>query len=186
MIQEIEKAAEVIRNGGVILYPTDTVWGLGCDPKNDEAVQKIQEIKNRPENKSMILLVPNEQILNRYVKEIPTVCYDLLDYATEPLTIIYPGAQNMSKFIPANDNSIGIRIPENDFCIKLMLKLKTGIVSTSANLSGNPPASSFEDMDPEIIKRVDYVVNLPQMKGTSKPSQIIKIKQNSEVEIIRK
>lgn len=186
MTDEIQRAFEVVKNGGVILYPTDTVWGLGCDPGNDKAVQKVMDIKNRPEGKSMILLVPNEQLLNRYVKEIPEVCYDLIDFAVEPLTIVYPNAQHMSTLIPAEDNSVGIRITNNEFCQKLMLKLKSGIVSTSANLSGEPTPVSFSQINPIILEKVDYVVDLPQLKGSNKPSQIIKIKANSEIQIIRK
>jgi L-threonylcarbamoyladenylate synthase len=186
MQEEINKAIDVIKKGGVILYPTDTVWGLGCDPKNDSAIEKIFKIKNRKEGKSLILLVPNEALLQRYVKEIPEVCYDLIDYAVEPMTIIYPMAQNMSKLIPANDNSVGIRITKDEFCKQLTQKLKSAIVSTSANVSGEPTPVNFSDLNEDILNNVDYIVNLPAHKGTAKPSQIIKIKGNSEVEIIRK
>ncbi|MEX1001178.1 MAG: L-threonylcarbamoyladenylate synthase [Crocinitomicaceae bacterium] len=186
MKEEIEKAAEIVRNGGVILYPTDTVWGLGCDPANDKAVEKLIAIKNRPAEKSLIILVPDEALLQRYVKEIPEVCYDLIDYATSPLTIIYPQAQHLSPLIPAEDNSIGIRLTKDEFCVKLMKKLRSGIVSTSANLSNSPTPLSFHEISEEIKHNVDYVVPLTNHKGTTKPSQIIKIGANSEVQIIRK
>ncbi|MBD3636877.1 MAG: threonylcarbamoyl-AMP synthase [Crocinitomicaceae bacterium] len=186
MLEEINKATEVIKNGGVILYPTETVWGLGCDPTNDTAIDRILEIKKRPENKSLIILVPSEAILQRYVKNIPEVCYDLIDFADRPLTIVYPDAQHLSEKLTAKDNSIAIRLTKDEFCRKLMQKLKTGIVSTSANISGNPPPVAFHDISEEIKNNVDYIVNLPDRKGTGTPSQIIKIKANSEVEIIRK
>ena len=183
---EIEKAVDVIRAGGVVLYPTDTVWGLGCDPTNDKAVEKILDIKNRPEGKSLIILVPSEAILQRYVKEIPNVCYDLIDAADKPLTIVYPNAQHVSNLISAEDNSLGIRLTKNDFCVQLMNKLKSGIVSTSANISGEPTATTLNEVSELIKRKVDYIVNLPEIVGTTVPSQIIKIKINGEFEIIRK
>lgn len=186
MKEEIEKVAEVVRNGGVILYPTDTVWGLGCDPSNDEAINKILDIKKRPSGKSFILLVPSEALLQRYVKEIPEICYDLLDAATQPLTIVYPGAQYLSKLIPAEDNSVAIRLTKDPFCVQLMNKLKFGLVSTSANFSGEKSPAKLAEVSPEITNQVDYVVNLPQHVGTAVPSQIIKIRQNGEFVIIRK
>lgn len=183
---EIDKAAEVVRNGGVILYPTDTIWGLGCDPSNDEAIQKIIDIKKRADHKSFLILVNSERLLNRYVKEIPEVCFDLLDCADKPLTIIYPNAQHLSKKVIGKDNSIGIRLTDYSFCNQLMNSLKTGIVSTSANVAGEPSPTSFQDIDQEIIKAVDYVVNLPNEAKGAAPSQIIKISAKSEIEIIRK
>jgi L-threonylcarbamoyladenylate synthase len=186
MQTEIEKAIDVIRDGGVILYPTDTMWALGCDPKNDAAINRILEIKQSEGNKNLIVLVPNEQLLNRYVKEIPEVCYDLLDNALEPLTIIYPHAQHLSSLITAEDNSVGVRLTKDPFCQKICSKLKSGIVSTSANISGSNAPSEFKEVDNHIIENVDYVVNLPDYRGTTKPSQIIKIKENGEFQIIRK
>lgn len=186
MKEEIEKAAEVIRNGGVILYPTDTVWGLGCDPTNDKAIEKILEIKNRPEGKSLIILVPSEAILQRYVKEIPDVCYDLIDAASSPLTIVYPNAQHLSNLITAEDNSIAIRLTKNKFCVELMNRMRAGLVSTSANISGEQTATTLKQVSKQIISKVDYIVNLPEIVGTNVPSQIIKIKTNGEFKIIRK
>lgn len=186
MNEQVIKAAEVIKSGGVILYPTDTIWGLGCDPTNEEAVKKIIEIKNRPESKSFIILVNNERLLNRYVKEIPEVCFDLIDCAVKPLTIIYPKGQSLSKKLLADDESIGIRMVKDPFCSKLMDRIKCGLVSTSANISGEPSPTNFQEISPALKSAVDYVVDLPDNSASRSPSQIIKIGQNSEVSIIRK
>ena len=184
--EEINKAKEVIDAGGVILYPTDTIWGLGCDPKNDDAIQKIIDIKKRSEAKHFIILVNSEQLLSRYVKEIPSVCFDLIDFASKPLTIIYPKGQYVSDKILGEDGSIGVRIVNTPFCKKLMERLKSGIVSTSANISGEPHPKSFEEISKEIKNNVDYIVNLPQKNQSDQASQIIKIGLNGEVKIIRK
>jgi len=183
---EIEKAAEVIQNGGVILYPTDTVWGLGCDPNNEEALAKISSIKKRKDGKSFILLVNNESLLSRYVKEIPDICYDLIDCADDPITIVYPNGQYVSKQILAEDGSIAIRLTKDEFCNRLITKIKFAIVSTSANLSGQIASSNFSEVNDEVKNAVDYIVKMDAKHTTSKPSQIIKIGANSEVEIIRK
>ncbi len=186
MIDEIKKAIEVIKNGGVILYPTDTIWGLGCDPNNEKAIDKIIEIKKRSENKSFILLVNSESLLNRYVKEIPEVCFQLIDYADKPLTIVYPNGQYVSKKILGKDGSIAIRLTKDEFCNKLIQQLKSGIVSTSANISGEKSPLKKEDISKEIINNVDYIVDLPLTGKYKAPSQIIKITEKSEVTIIRK
>ena len=186
MKEEVEKAANIIQNGGLILYPTDTVWGLGCDPTNDKAIEKLFKLKQRSESKSCIILVNSERLLGRYVKEIPDVCYDLIDCSTQPLTIIYPKAQYLSSKIMAEDGSIGIRMVTDGFCNQLIMKTKAGVVSTSANVSGTGTPTGFEDIDPKIKEGVDYIVNLPNHPVTSKPSQIIKISEKSEVTIIRK
>ncbi|MFT4601816.1 MAG: L-threonylcarbamoyladenylate synthase [Arenicella sp.] len=186
MKTEIDKAAEVIQNGGVILYPTDTIWGLGCDPKNEKAVQKIFDIKKRSDNKSMIVLVNSEQLLGRYVKEVPEVCFDLIDCATRPLTIVYPKGQYVSDKLKGEDDSLGIRITNDEFCKKLIQKLKSGIVSTSANVSGESNPENFDSVNQTIKDQVDYVVDLPQLSKDNSPSQIIKISAKGEIEIIRK
>lgn len=183
---EIEKAAEFIQKGGVILYPTDTVWGLGCDPNNEEALAKISTIKKRTDSKSFILLVNNESLLSRYVKEIPDVCYDLIDCADAPLTIVYPNGQYVSNKVIAEDGSIAIRLTKDEFCKGLITKVKSAIVSTSANLSGQKATSNLDDIDEEIKNAVDFIVNIDSKPSSSKPSQIIKISANSEIEIIRK
>lgn len=186
MKEEIAKAKEIIQKGGIILYPTDTIWGIGCDPSNESAIEKIYALKERADNKSCIILVNSERLLSRYVKEIPDVCYDLVDLAVSPLTVIYPRAQYISKKIMAEDGSIGIRMVKDEFCSGLITALKSGIVSTSANRSGQPSPIGFKDIDDQIKNGVDYIVNLPNYQGTSKPSQIIKISEKSEVQIIRK
>lgn len=186
MFEEIEKAATVIRNGGIILYPTDTIWGLGCDPKNDAAVEKIIQLKKREEFKSLIVLVNGEQLLNQYVRIIPEICFDLVDLAESPLTIIYPKGQGVSKHILGEDGSIAIRITNHDFCFKLMQKIKSGLVSTSANFSRQPAPKKFGDISPDIINAVDYVVNLYRDQPGGKPSQIIKVGAKGEIKIIRK
>lgn len=184
--EEIEKCVEVIRSGGVILYPTDTIWGLGCDPSNEAAIEKINQIKNRPAHKSYVMLVGEERQLNQYVPEIADVCFDLIDFAEKPTTIIYDNAKNVSPLITAEDGSLGIRIAKDEFCQKLCRKLKSGIVSTSANKSGMPSPKSYQDIDEEIKKSVDYIVNLRQDEKMTKPSTIIKVGAKGEVKIIRK
>ncbi len=183
---QINKALEVLKEGGVILYPTDTIWGLGCDPKNESAIKKIKAIKKRSEGKNFIILVDSERLLNRYVKEIPEVCYDLIDYANRPLTIVYPQGQHVSKLVMAEDNSIAIRLTKDEFCKKLIQQFKSGIVSTSANISGQDSPKKFSDIPEDILKQVDYVVDLPLSNPNTEPSQIIKISHKSEVTIIRK
>jgi len=183
--EEIEKAFETIKNGGIILYPTDTIWGIGCDPKNEEALEKINQLKKRS-NKNFIILVESERLLNRYAKVIPEVCYDLIDFAEKPLTIIYPKGQFVAKQVLATDGSIGVRVVKDKFCSTLIQKLKSGITSTSANVSGEQSPVKFEDISEHIKNGVDYIVNLPLANKNPIPSQIIKIGENSEVTIIRK
>jgi len=183
--EEIEKAFETIKNGGIILYPTDTIWGIGCDPKNEEALEKINQLKKRS-NKNFIILVESERLLNRYAKVIPEVCYDLIDFAEKPLTIIYPKGQFVAKQVLATDGSIGVRVVKDKFCSTLIQKLKSGITSTSANVSGEKSPVKFEDISDSIKNGVDYIVNLPLANKNPIPSQIIKIGENSEVTIIRK
>ncbi len=186
MKEELEKASEVIKNGGVILYPTDTVWGLGCDPTNDEAIEKLLSIKQRSPSKSLLLLVNNEALLQRYVKEIPEVCYDLIDFADRPLTIVYPNGQYLSKYVIAEDKSVAIRLTTDPFCTKLIQRIKCGLISTSANISNSEYKGDLEKLPEEIKKSVDYIVNLPLKNKLAKPSQIIKINRDGEVKIIRK
>ena len=186
MNQEVEKAAEIIGKGGIILYPTETVWGLGCDPSNEEAVQRIVELKGKVSNKGLIVIVPDERLLKRYVKEIPDVCYDLIDYADRPITIIYPRGQYVAQNVLGPESSIAVRITDNDFCCELMKRTKTGLVSTSANVHGEPTAKKLQDISEVIRQGVDYIVDVPKYEGGDKASQIIRIGMNNEVEIIRK
>lgn len=186
MRNEIENAAKVIQDGGVILYPTDTIWGLGCDPMNDKALEKIIQIKQRNDSKNFIILVDGEPLIHQYVVEIPEICYDLIDLAENPLTIIYPKGKRVSKKIIADDGSIAIRITKHEFCAGLIKKMRSGLVSTSANISGKPFPTKFADIPVEIISGVDYVVNLPNQDSVGKPSQIIKVGSKGEINIIRK
>lgn len=186
MKEEIQKALEVVRNGGVILYPTDTIWGLGCDPNNEEALEKILTIKKRSNNKSLIILVNDERLLQRYVKEIPDVCYDLIDYTERPLTIVYPKGQYLSEKVLGPNKSIAIRVTKDPFCIQLIQKLKHGLVSTSANISNETYQNDMDKLPADIKNNVDYIVNLPLKNDKQPPSQIIQIGADSEVTIIRK
>jgi len=184
--EEIQKAFEAIRNGGVILYPTDTIWGLGCDPNNEQALEKLLAIKKRAKNKSLIVLVNNEGLLQRYVKEIPDVCFDLLDYAERPLTIVYPNGQYVSKLVLGLEKSIAIRLTKDEFCAQLIQKLKHGLISTSANISNQAYSNKIEELPADITDNADYIVNLPLKNDKQPPSQIIKIGADSGVTIIRK
>ena len=186
MQEEINKVVTVLENGGIILYPTDTIWGLGCDAENEAAIQKIYEIKKRIHSKSLIILLDDDRKLNRFVKEVPEVVWDILDYATKPTTVIYPEAINLPKNIVASDGSIAIRITKDDFCRKLIQRFKNPIVSTSANIAEDAAPKDFKDIDPEILKAVDHVVNLHAFEKNNEPSTIIKIGLKGELNIIRK
>ncbi|MDM1098061.1 threonylcarbamoyl-AMP synthase [Myroides odoratimimus] len=184
--QEVFNAYEVIKNGGIILYPTDTVWGIGCDANNPEAIKKIYALKKRAESKSMIVLV-NERIFHRVFTSPPAVTWDILDCSEKPTTLILDNPKYVAKEVVSADNSLGVRIVEEPFCFRLIEKMKSPLVSTSANISGEPSPANFSEISKEIIEGVDYVVNLRQndMKP-AKPSTIIKLKDNSLVTIIRK
>jgi L-threonylcarbamoyladenylate synthase len=182
----IEQAAKVIANGGVILYPTDTVWGLGCDPKNDKAIQRIAALKGRSTGNGMILLVDGWPMLERYVNEVPEICYDLADFAVKPLTIIYPQGRFVSNLLKGSDGSLAVRIVKHEFCAALMKKTRYGIVSTSANLTGEAAPARLSDVVASVLSSVDYVVNLPDAVSDQPPSQIIKVGPNNEIKIIRK
>jgi len=184
---EINKALEVLKNGGVILYPTDTIWGLGCDATNVEAVDKLLSIKNRPAEKSLIILLDVDSKLQSYITEVPEVAYDLIEYAENPLTIVFPGAKNLAPNVINVDRSVGIRIIKHDFCTPLIQRFRKPIVSTSANLSGKPSPKFFDDIDPEILELVDLVVNFEQEnRNIKKPSTIMKLSPGGQFEFIRK
>ena len=185
MQEEISKAYEVLKEGGIILYPTDTVWGIGCDATNAEAVEKVFQLKERKDNKALICLVSDDRMLSKYIKEIPKVAYDIFDVSEDPITIIYDDAQNLAENLMAEDKSIGIRIPHDDFCFQLIRRFGKPVVSTSANVSGKPTPKSFKEIAPHILKGVDYVVNLHREKVCIKPSSIIKLSANGKVKIIR-
>ncbi len=203
---EIEKvlseAVQALREGKVILYPTDTIWGLGCDATNPEAVKRIYEIKHRDDNKSLVLLACDLDQIAKYVKEIPSMAIDLVEVNDKPMTLIYPGAitypapeegqapkadrYHLAYNTVASDGTVGIRIPMMDFCVKMAQKLSRPIVSTSANISGQPSPRKFKDIPEEITSAVDYIVD-PRIEAhsTGEASQIIKIGLDGEVKIIR-
>lgn len=182
----MKEQIEILNNGGTLLYPTDTIWGIGCDATNDEACQKIIEIKNRPENKSFIMLVDGFPMLERYVPDFPEVCYDLVDLSTKPLTIIYPEARGLASSVIAKDGSVGIRITKDPICLKLIRGMRKPLVSTSANLSGEEIPTCFDDIHKSIKDNVDDIVMERTDERMNAPSQIIKIGKNSQIEIIRK
>ena len=186
MKEQIDAAIKTLKEGGVILYPTDTIWGLGCDATNPDAVEKIFKIKQRSDSKSLITLVCDLDMVSRYVKEIPEIAIQLVEVNDKPMTIIYPGAMGLAKNVIAEDGTVGIRIPDNEFCNKLIFKYRKAIVSTSANISGTPAPTTFEDIPQEIKDAVDFIVS-PQFEGncTRSASQIIKVGLGSEIEIIR-
>ncbi|MEL0457069.1 L-threonylcarbamoyladenylate synthase [Flavobacteriaceae bacterium SZ-1-7] len=182
---EIQKALEALKNGGLILYPTDTVWGIGCDANNPEAIKKVYQLKQREDSKALICLVADDRMLKKYVKQIPLAAQNIIDITDKPTTIIYDEAQNLAENLIAEDGSIAIRIPNDDFCYWLSRKFNGAIVSTSANISGQPTPKSFKEIAPEVLKGVDYVVNLRREKICNKPSSIIKLGNNGVVKIIR-
>lgn len=187
MYDDLKNALEVLQNGGIILYPTDTIWGIGCDATNEAAVQKIFQIKKREDSKSMLVLMENANLLERYVEEVPEVAYDLIELSEKPVTIIYDGARNLAKNLIASDGSIGIRITSENFTRQLIQRLKKPIVSTSANVSGEPSPANFSEISDEIKSAVDYVVQYRQDDHTeSVASSIIKLGRGGEVKIIRK
>lgn len=182
----IEEALKVLREGGVILYPTDTVWGIGCDATNQEAVERVFAIKRRSEAKSLVLLACDLDMVARHVRRIPSIAIDLVEVNDAPMTIIYPGAQGIAPGAVAEDGSVGIRIPMHDFCRQLVSRLRRPLVSTSANVSGEQTPLRFKDISGEIKAAVDYVVS-PKLEAgaTGKASQIIKLGLDGEVSIIR-
>lgn len=187
MEEEIRNTLQILKEGGIILYPTDTIWGIGCDATNEKAVQRIYELKKRSDSKSMIMLLDNDNKLNRYVKQVPDVAWDLVEYADKPLTIVYPNALNVAKNLLAADGSLGIRICKDPFCAKLIHLLNKPLVSTSANISGNPSPANFSEIDAAIVAGVDHVVNLRQQeKQKSVASSVIKLSVNGQIEILRK
>lgn len=185
--EEVNKVLEILKNGGVILYPTDTVWGLGCDATNEEAVVKVNAIKGRAADKSLIVLLENDNKLQSYVTEIPDVAYELIEYAENPLTIVFSGAKNLAKSVINSDGTVGIRVVKHDFCEQLIQRFRKPIVSTSANISGQPTPKFFDDISDEIKDAVDYIVDLERENRTAKkPSTIIKLGPSGQFEFIRK
>lgn len=185
-IDEINKCITVLENGGVILYPTDTVWGIGCDATNEDAVNKIYQLKKRANTKTMICLVANDFMLEKHVQKVPEVAFDIIDIADKPTTIVYDNPKNIAKNLIAEDKSLAIRVATDKFCQYLISKLKKPIVSTSANLAGEPTAKSFKEISSDILKGVDYAVNLQRNIQKVTPSSIIKLSNDGTVKVIRK
>lgn len=184
---EVAKALNVLQQGGIILYPTDTIWGIGCDATNTEAIKKIFALKQRNEAKSMIILLDNDNKLQSYVNEVPEIAYQLMEYAENPLTLVMPGAKNISPVLIAEDGSVGIRVTNHDFCQQLIQRLRKPLVSTSANISGQPSPKNFGDVAPEIINGVDYVVDLEQHDlSEKKPSTIMRLQPDGRFEFLRR
>ena len=189
--EDIRNAVETMKRGGVILYPTDTVWGIGCDATNPEAVKRVYDIKQRDDSKALICLVDSDARLQRYIRNVPDVAWQLIDSLKEvdskPTTLILDGAINLAENLIAEDGSIGIRITNEPFSKELCYRFQKAIVSTSANISGEPAAQNYCDIDPRILEAVDYVCwSRRQEHKPHTPSSIIKLKANGEVTIIRK
>ncbi len=186
MIEDIKKACQVMNEGGVILYPTDTVWGIGCDATNPEAVRKVYEIKQRADSKAMLVLVDSSVKVDFYVSDVPEVAWDLIELADKPLTIIYSGARNLAPNLLAEDGSVGIRVTTEAFSHRLCQQFRKAIVSTSANISGQPSPACFSEISEEIKQAVDYVVQFRQDDASRpKPSSIIKLGAGGLIKIIR-
>lgn len=186
MNEEIKKACQVMREGGVILYPTDTIWGIGCDATNEEAVRRVYEIKHRADSKAMLVLVDSAVKVDFYVQDVPEVAWDLIELADKPLTIIYSGARNLAPNLLAEDGSVGIRVTGEEFSKRLCQQFRKAIVSTSANVSGQPSPQNFSEISEEIKSAVDYIVDFRREEtGKAKPSSIIKLDKGSIIKIIR-
>jgi len=184
--EDIQNAVKTMRNGGVILYPTDTVWGIGCDATNPDAVAKVYKIKKRDDSKALICLVDSDARLQRYVRNVPEVAWDLLELADKPTTVILDNAVNLAPNLVADDGSIAMRITKENFSRELCFRFQKPIVSTSANISGEPAAQNYRDISEELLSAVDYVCwSRRQEHKPHTPSSIVKIAKNGEVKVIR-
>lgn len=185
--EDIKNAVEVLRKGGVILYPTDTVWGIGCDATNAEAVAKVYEIKHREDSKALICLVDSEGRLQRYVRDVPEIAWQLMEMSEKPMTVILDNAINLAPNLIAEDGSIALRITKEAFSKELCYRFQKAIVSTSANISGEPTAQNYRDISPELLEAVDYVcTSRRQEHKPHTPSSIVKVGRENEIKIIRK
>ena len=182
---ELQKTVEVLKNGGLILYPTDTVWGIGCDATNPEAVEKVYTLKQRTDSKSLICLVANDAMLERHIKNVSDLAYDIIDLATKPTTLIFDNPKEVAKNLIAKDNTLAVRIASDKFCRYLINKFNKPIVSTSANVSGKPTPKNKNEISNVILKGVDYIVNLQPEQNFGSPSSIIKLSNNGTVKVIR-
>ena len=186
MEEDIQKAVKVLKAGGTILYPTDTIWGIGCDATNNRAIQKIYKIKERSKKASFIILLEKKSKITDYVEKVPDILWDLLKNIDTPITVIYPKAKNLTKNVIAPDGSIGIRVVKDEFCRRMISKLNKPVVSTSANFSGETSPLVFKDISEEIKNKVDYIVKTNRNKlNKIKASTIIRIKLSGEFEVLR-
>lgn len=185
--EDIENALRILRGGGVILYPTDTVWGLGCDATNGDAVKKIFKIKSRQEEKSLIILVNGEEMLGRYVKDVPEIVYEIIRINDKPLTVVYPRGRNLADDVCSKDGSVAVRICNDEFCNELITRFRKPIVSTSANISGKPTPSNFDEIGEEIRNAVDYIVKFRQDEtARNTPSPVIRFFPDGTLKILRR
>jgi L-threonylcarbamoyladenylate synthase len=184
--EDIKDSLITLRKGGIILYPTDTIWGLGCDATNISAIDKIFRIKSRSKTKSLIILVDSEQMLERYVSDVPGIAYELISVSDSPLTIIYQYGKNLAAGVCSEDGSVGIRICRDEFCRELIRRLRKPIVSTSANFSGRSSPENFAEIDKSVLDAVDFVVKYRQDdRRKHSVSPVIKVEQNGIIKIIR-
>jgi L-threonylcarbamoyladenylate synthase len=181
----IDQCIAHLNQGKLLLYPTDTVWGIGCDAANEEAVKRVYDLKEREDSKALICMVAHPGMLRHYVDQVPAVAFDLIDQAQKPTTLIFDEARNIASNLLAKDGSIGMRVASDIFCQKLVGQFGRPIVSTSANVSGQPTPLSFEEIAPAILKGVDYVVPLPELGKSSKPSSVVRLKPDGSVLVIR-
>lgn len=181
----MEKAIEALKAGGIILFPTDTIWGIGCDATNEEACKRITALKNRPDTKSFVLLADSFQMIEKYIPDFPAVIYDLVDLSEKPLTVVYPNAQGLAPEVLAADGSVGIRLTKDPVCLKLIRSIRKPIVSTSANLSGEPFPTCYAEISEILKKGVDAIVEERLTEKRTAPSSIIKIGLDSSVQVIR-
>ncbi len=185
--EDIRQAVQTLRGGGLILYPTDTIWGIGCDASNAEAVSRVYQLKQRDDSKALICLVDSAARMQRYLRHVPEVAWDLIEFAEKPLTLILDSAVNLAPNLVAADGSIGIRVTREAISHELCYRFQKAVVSTSANISGEPSPANFTEISPQIIQGVDYVMKCRQNDlSRSKPSQIIKLGLDGRVQIIRK
>ena len=186
MEDDIKKACEIMEKGGIILYPTDTILGIGCDATNEDAVKRVYEIKKRIDSKALIVLVDKPVKVEFYVREVPEIAWNLIDVADKPLTIVYPNARNLATNVLADDGSVGIRITQETFSRKLCERFRKAIVSTSANISGQPAPTNFNEISDEIKQAVDYVVTYRQDDPYQpSPSSVIWIGEGGVIKILR-
>ena len=185
--EDLKESLNTLRQGGVLLYPTDTIWGLGCDPTNESAVNRIFQLKSRGENKSLIILADSISMIERYVTDIPEIVYELAEVSDTPLTIIYPKGKSLATGVCSADGSVAIRICMDEFCSELISRFRKPIVSTSANLSGSPSPGNFSEIEEILINKVDYVVKFRQDdRSKNLASPVIKVNLNGTIKIIRK